>query len=1307
MNSDAFEHLVNALALRVLGPGHTGFGPGSDGGRDGYFEGEALYPSDAERWTGRWYIQSKFHPPHLSKNPHKWLQERVSEVLAEFTKPDTQRVWPDIWILATNIDPSGKPETGSYDSILRLVKKARPELANRFHIWGGAKITALLNEHPEISAYYKHFLTPGHLVTALYEHMQEQRADATAILRHLIATQFDEQQYTKLEQAGSDADKRPGIHTLFIDLPFCAPDYELNGFITRSIAHAASCCHRIDQNQPNSDNWRRWRQHPDRARIWFIKGGPGNGKSTVGQYFCQIQRAALLLQADGPRALPAIKELASEVKKIALIQGLWPLVPRIPLYIELKEYAQWYSLQDKQKPRGVLSYVADVLTSRIEQPVLVGTLKRMLGSHACFAMFDGLDEVPEDVKDSIASEVRRFVDDFAFETECDLMSVCTSRPQGYSGQFSDFDGPTIELTPLSPAQALACAEPVIRVGRTQAEAQKSIQILRSAIEAESEAVRSLMTTPLQSHIMAVIVRDGGKPPDRRWHLFDTFYQVIKRRETNRDLPDKAIANLLREGHKLIKTVHNRLGFVLHSQAEKSIGAQTSLNRQEFGKLVSGAVHLMMDGDTESIIETLVRATTNRMVLVNTPDDGQHLRFDIRPLQEFFAAEFLYEGIDSIKLKRRLELVSSDSHWREVLHFTLSALIENGRVTEIDVAVQVLLSIDDSDQSTTQRMLRRRLAKGALLSARLLQEGVLEQDRRVRQQFRKCIEPLLAISNVKALEALKRVSQPLSMAWLLAFLMEHIREADRTESVGAAIVLCTILPDGDRHVSDVSQYLLAGPQDFAVAVLGKHPARHEAPPAFAQDWVREVALKLLLRDDWTQLCQSDVHALLTLIKKGREQLNIAAKLGMPRSHVALLAALLEEWAITPSPHGFSEYGIIAASYTARDWSTLENDFGLGDRKLGRDAENAPGILQFVYCIFHFIEKRSVKALRSLVALITTNTEAFLALPRSMKAYVPLTDAISHKAQIDRIDAATEDELQHWIDSLATQSPSVKRDKQIVALGRECNIVQWQKCVEDFPGMALTIWSGWIWAGSGNRPSILDSPAALDILVTKLIEMPGLLVSQLLVAVRLLRVHPSKENELRAAILSSAEDEPVESHWAYGDDSFSLDLPKEAPLLPHVLNAIVLEDRNPWGRSAQETSLARRRRLATGFVSEIEKLEAVIAMNSISVEVRAAALLISFLHQNGGAEKIKKEQQTLVDMCIPKSASWFFHGCTACLELLDEDEATAGTIMGGLLENARSNYAGRAVLERCLSVWRERSDAPLSNSGLQSEWLAGLS
>ncbi len=218
----------------------------------------------------------------------------------------------------------------------------------------------------------------------------------------------------------------------------------------------------------------------------------------------------------------------------------------------------------------------------IEQEILVGTLKRALRIGGWFVLFDGLDEVPHDVKDVVASEVCHFVDDIVSENNCDLLTLCTSRPQGYSGQFSALDGPTIDLLNLSPSQALSCAKPVLEFRRTPSEAEKSLRTLRSAIE--SSSVKELMTTPLQSHIMAIVIRDGGRPPDRRWQLFTNFYEVIRRREANKNLPDTNLGKLLREDEQLLKTVHNRLGFILQARAETSEGAQTSLTREEFKRL---------------------------------------------------------------------------------------------------------------------------------------------------------------------------------------------------------------------------------------------------------------------------------------------------------------------------------------------------------------------------------------------------------------------------------------------------------------------------------------------------------------------------------------------------------------------------------------------------------------------------------------------------------------------------------------------------------------------------------------------------
>lgn len=544
LDSNSFEHMANLIAMRVLGSGHTGFGPGPDGGRDGLFEGEASYPSDVGRWSGRWYVQSKFHKPHLSKDPQKWIVQQIEEEVKQFQDPKTKRRWPDNWIIVTNIDPSGAPSTGAFDRAKSIVAAARPELENHFHIWGGRKVLDFLARFPDISSYYAHFLTPGHVLTAFYQQIKDAQAEISSILRFLIVRQFSEQRYTKLEQAGSRADTRPGIHKLFTDLPFECPQYKLNGLVAHYLARTIAQNHCVDTTIPDTPEWRLWRRHPSRARVWFIKGGPGQGKSTISQYVSQLQRAAVILQDNGFTITPEQKALAIEIKENRLAQEFWPTVPRIPISLELKEFAQWFGRQTKDHPRGVLTYLTAYITSRVEERVYPGTLKRAFGMGSWLIIFDGLDEVPSDVKDEVALQVRSFVDDVLLESNADALVLCTSRPQGYSGQFSQLDGPELDLSPLSPEQALACAKPVLEIDRTNEEAARYYTTL--AQSTKSGSIRELMTTPLQAHIMAVVVRDGAKPPERRWQLFNNFYQVIKKREGDRDLADPDLARLLRE-----------------------------------------------------------------------------------------------------------------------------------------------------------------------------------------------------------------------------------------------------------------------------------------------------------------------------------------------------------------------------------------------------------------------------------------------------------------------------------------------------------------------------------------------------------------------------------------------------------------------------------------------------------------------------------------------------------------------------------------------------------------------------------------
>ncbi|MDD7851363.1 hypothetical protein E0I56_017880 [Escherichia coli] len=356
-----------------------------------------------------------------------------------------------------------------------------------------------------------------------------------------------------------------------------------------------------------------------------------------------------------------------------------------------------------------------------------------------FANFDGLDEVPNDLKDQVAEEIITFANELIPQLDADFLILCTTRPQGYSGQFENLYSATVTLTPLPPEIALACASSVVKFNRSEEEASEAIKILEYAME--SEQVRELMTTPLQSHIMAVVVRDGGRPPEKRWELFNNFYNVMKKRESQKNFPDIRISALLRDRDQLLKSIHDRLGVCLHTKSENSKGAEATFEKSEFYHLATQTAVMQIDGDTDDVVDTLMEATTERLVFVNTPESSESVRFDIRQLQEFFAAEFIYSAVASTELRRRLEVICGDPHWREVVHFLLSALAHNKILNELSIAVQIIQQLDDDSENHRIKAFKKRMGTGSLLTLRLVEEGVLEQDKRIRYQFNNTLPPL--------------------------------------------------------------------------------------------------------------------------------------------------------------------------------------------------------------------------------------------------------------------------------------------------------------------------------------------------------------------------------------------------------------------------------------------------------------------------------------------------------------------------------------------------------------------------------------
>lgn len=1313
LNPESFENMVNLLALRVLGAGATGFGPGSDGGRDGYFVGEAPYPSESEHWKGTWYIQSKFYKPGGTKTDHQWLVDQVKAEISAFEEDDNKRIWPDNWIIATNVNPGGKPETGSFDAIQALLRK-NPNAKNvKLAIWGGRKILDLLVSNKDVAESFGHFMTPGNVISKLYNDLawaSEDRATLSEIIRYFVVSQFSENLYTKLEQAGSASDIRPAVHDLFIDLPFSeksAQSFEgtyddENKELLSTLCKATAQSHRNSIRSTIPEKFRNWSRLARRARVTVIKGGPGQGKSTIGQYLSQIQRAAFIVGTDGPNVTESIKSAANTLRKTALASGYWPNSPRIPIQMELKEYAHWHSTRAEGQVRNILLYLAEVVGRRTAKTVSAGMIKAALAKQAWLIIFDGLDEVPNDHKNEVAKEIIHFMNDTVIEVDADLLAVCSSRPQGYSGQFDSLDGAEVVLSRLTSQAALSCAKPLLQFNRSSEEAEKSFQILEAAIL--SPNILELMTTPLQSHIMAIVIRDGGKPPERRWRLFQSFYQVMKRRESQKGFKSPLVAELLQGEDRLLKGVHMRLGFVLHAKAEKSSGAQSVLSRAEFRDLVGYVVNDLGAENIQETIDALMEATTERLVLVSTPDSGDQVRFDIRQLQEFFAAEFLYDGVTPSILSDRVEVIGTDAHWREVMHFLLSALIADRRTTELAVAIQVLNRFNQGEVTKGDSLLRRRSAHATNLAMRLIGEGVVEDDQKDRRSLKSLISDVGGIMDLSVLSNLMQISQRNSRSWVVDVLVERINISSQNEYIGALFSLATLLPDSSVHNGFVIDAFFRLKKEAAETFLHELMMLHHnisdenrrGRREFSKSslWILQVCVKILSSEKWIQYSAGTTSVIIDILRQNGDRMKEAFFfVGLAEN----ISKLVIEYLISRDPVGSDDKlgpsvncGPLIAREFTQSWKSSNVPANVLEVDAVETNDSIGGAVLVVLKILEFAQLRTLQALREFRESMSGVTVDYIQdFPSRLLAFVPLGgEGIGNDISLKHLrDIEKYETLENFFSALITKLPPSYADFRI-ATTKDDN---WEEFAEKLPRFALRF------LFEPAESSIMSiektvGPVLRELIQKNLSDVAGRILSWS----QLSDIDPELFLYIRRAVceMDFSMDFEYEG-FSRSIMPFIIDLPSEKPLLPLLALAL----------SSSFRGLTSYTDVLDKFGLKISELRDIALNFDLPKIIRAGALALFWRGVgSSGADLDLAVERSLYEQTVSElSASWLSHALVNGIlvhrcELEFEAIATVN-----LLFEKNLNGVVRPHIIRLIRVWRERSNAPVASSKVLAEWL----
>ena len=373
----------------------------------------------------------------------------------------------------------------------------------------------------------------------------------------------------------------------------------------------------------------------------IIEGAPGQGKSTISQYICQVHRMRILDEQKSDSVNPAHVDS--------------PL--RLPFKVELRDFATWlyggnpFGATSNDVPLDPSSRSLEGFLSALVRHASGGSefdvsdLQATLTSWPTLVVLDGLDEVAETkqrqrVVEEITSAVIRLK-----AIAASIQVVVTTRPTPFT------NSPTFPRSSFATYSLDSLTRPLITeyadrwiIARAIAEADASDvrRILNDKLD--EPHLRDLARNPMQLAILlSLIHRRGISLPDKRTALYDNYIEIFFDRES-----EKAI--VVRDNRYLLIRIHRYLAWVLQAGAE--VDAERTPGVYLTGSSRSGSISeqdlkvllrdfLQRDGSDPSLVEKLFTGMVERVVAIVSRVEGTY-EFDVQTLREYFAARHLYE-----------------------------------------------------------------------------------------------------------------------------------------------------------------------------------------------------------------------------------------------------------------------------------------------------------------------------------------------------------------------------------------------------------------------------------------------------------------------------------------------------------------------------------------------------------------------------------------------------------------------------------------------------------------------------------------
>ena len=364
---------------------------------------------------------------------------------------------------------------------------------------------------------------------------------------------------------------------------------------------------------------------------FVLEGAPGQGKSTVTQYLCQVNRLKLL-----PHRRSELSAVADEHKSATT---------RTPFRIDLRDFAAWvsgrhpYAIEDEEpSPTGSQCSLESFLTMQIGW--LSGglnftqhdLLKFFVLAHSVIVL-DGFDEVADiTTREKIVDEICTAADRLDAQAHS-LQIIVTSRPAAFANSpgFPEDDWIHLGLKDLKWRNIAAYQK---KWSKTQDLTLSEQAALTNTLEEKLKQphLRDLARNPMQLTILLQLMHvQGAALPDKRTALYEEYMKIF----LNREVEKKQIAGDHRD---LILSIHGLLAWVLQVQAETGQGSG-SITKDELK--VEVKYFLESEEHDLTLAEDLLQGTVERVGALVSRVQGT-FEFEVQPLREYFAARHLHK-----------------------------------------------------------------------------------------------------------------------------------------------------------------------------------------------------------------------------------------------------------------------------------------------------------------------------------------------------------------------------------------------------------------------------------------------------------------------------------------------------------------------------------------------------------------------------------------------------------------------------------------------------------------------------------------